>query len=81
MTPAPDGGSAAQPGAVPKPGASAAMETGRAPIPSDGLGAPLVSAPPATRTPATVNMPAVDSRRSDSYYEVKGVIFGALIEA
>ncbi len=57
------------------------METGRAPIPSDGLGAPLVSAPPATRAPATVNMPAVDSRRSETYYEVKGIIFGALIEA
>ncbi|MGH6991443.1 MAG: CpaF family protein, partial [Stellaceae bacterium] len=26
-------------------------------------------------------MPAVDSRRSEAYYEVKGVIFGALIEA
>ena len=57
------------------------MEPGRAPIPSDGLGAPLVSAPPPTRAPAAVNMPAIDSRRSDTYYEVKGVIFGALIEA
>jgi len=71
----------AQPGAVPKPAASGAMETGRAPIPSDGLGAPLVSAPPATRAPTSVIMPAVDSRRSETYYEVKGVIFGALIEA
>ena len=26
-------------------------------------------------------MPAVDSRRSETYYEVKGIIFGALIEA
>jgi pilus assembly protein CpaF len=71
----------AQPGAVPKPAASGAMETGRAPMPSDGLGAPLVSAPPATRAPTPVNMPAVDSRRSETYYEVKGIIFGALIEA
>jgi pilus assembly protein CpaF len=57
-------------------------EAGRAPFPSEGLGAPLVSAPAPTRTPAApVNMPAVDSRRSEAYYETKGVIFGALIEA
>jgi pilus assembly protein CpaF len=79
--PAADVAAPAQPGAVPKPGASGAMETGRAPMPSDGLGAPLVSAPPATRAPTPVNMPAVDSRRSETYYEVKGIIFGALIEA
>ena len=71
----------AQPGAVPKPAAPGAMETGRAPIPADGLGAPLVSAPSATRAPTSVIMPAVDSRRSETYYEVKGIIFGALIEA
>ena len=57
-------------------------EPGRAPFPSEGLGAPLVSAPPPTRMPAApVNMPAIDSRRSEAYYETKGVIFGALIEA
>ena len=78
---APAGAPAAPSSAVPKPAAGAAMETGRAPIPADGLGAPLVSAPTATRAPAAVNMPAVDLRRSDTYYEVKGVIFGALIEA
>ncbi len=59
------------------------METGRTPFPSDGLGAPLVSAPaparpssPAHPTPATV-----DTRRSEAYYETKSTIFGALIEA
>jgi pilus assembly protein CpaF len=57
-------------------------EAGRAPFPSEGLGAPLVPAPTPTRTPAApVNMPAIDSRRSEAYYETKGVIFGALIEA
>ena len=56
-------------------------EAGRAPFPSEGLGAPLVSAPSPTRQPAAVNMPAIDSRRSEAYYETKGVIFGALIEA
>jgi pilus assembly protein CpaF len=79
--PAADAPAPVQPGAVPKPAAGGAIETGRAPIPSDGLGAPLVSAPTPTRTPAAVNMPAVDSRRSETYYEVKGIIFGALIEA
>ena len=59
------------------------IDSGRAPFPSQGLGAPLVSAPPATRTPASVQMVpnAVDSRRSEAYYETKSVIFGALIEA
>jgi len=59
------------------------METGRTPFPSDGLGAPLVSAPAATRPPAPANnVPSsVDTRRSESYYETKGTICGALIEA
>jgi pilus assembly protein CpaF len=73
----------AQPGAVPKPASGASMETGRAPIPSDGLGAPLVSAPATPRAPSAINTipSSVDSRRSETYYEVKGIIFGALIEA
>jgi pilus assembly protein CpaF len=79
--PAADAATPAQPGAVPKPAAGGGMETGRAPIPGDGLGAPLISAPSPTRAPTAVIMPAVDSRRSETYYEVKGVIFGALIEA
>ena len=60
------------------------METGRTPFPSDGLGAPLVSAPAANsrdRAPATDVPSSVDTRRSESYYETKGTIFGALIEA
>jgi pilus assembly protein CpaF len=58
-------------------------ETGRTPFPSAGLGAPLVSAPEPTRTPVAV-VPvasAVDTRRSEAYYETKSTIFGALIEA
>ncbi len=57
-------------------------DAGRTPFPSAGLGAPLVSAPAAP--PKTVSPPpsvATDTRRSESYYETKGVIFGALIEA
>ena len=69
-----------------KPADGAPMETGRTPFPSDGLGAPLVSAPaaaPAPRAPAAANnVPStVDTRRSESYYVTKGIIFGALIEA
>ena len=72
--------------AAPPPAAS--PNAGRTPFPSAGLGAPIVSAP--TTKPNVGGMPAappppppsaVDSRRSESYYEVKGTIFGALIEA
>jgi pilus assembly protein CpaF len=59
-------------------------DNAQAPFPSEGLAAPLVTAPPAARrTPAAAPAvpTAVDSRRSDAYYEVKSVIFGALIEA
>jgi pilus assembly protein CpaF len=60
-------------------------DAGRVPIPSSGLGAPIIAAPsPAARGGAGGQTPApsaVDSRRSENYYEVKGTIFGALIEA
>jgi len=71
-----------QPEAAP-PAEPAAAETARAPFPSEGLGAPLVPAPPAARNAPTVAAvpSAVDSRRSQAYYDVKSVIFGALIEA
>jgi pilus assembly protein CpaF len=65
------------------PAPQAPVNTGRTPFPSDGLGAPLVSAPSPTRAPSTVNMVpnAIDTRRSEAYYETKSTIFGALIEA
>ncbi len=71
-------GAPAAPGAPPP-----AAEQGRTPFPSAGLGAPLISPavpgrPPAREQPKPTN---ADSRRSESYYEVKGTIFGALIEA
>jgi pilus assembly protein CpaF len=56
-------------------------QDGLTPFPSDGLGASLVPAPAPSRKPANVAMPPIDTRRSDSYYETKGTIFGALIEA
>jgi pilus assembly protein CpaF len=56
-------------------------EAGRAPMPSAGLGAPLVAAPTPGRTPSQAPALATDTRRSESYYETKGAVFGALIEA
>ena len=64
------------------PGASGTSSAGHAPLPSAGLGAPLVSTPAA---PARIAAPspaaATETRRSESYYETKGAVFGALIEA
>ena len=63
----------------------AVAEGGRTPFPSAGLGAPILATPsaqPAGGQKSAQQIPsAVDSRRSESYYEVKGTIFGALIEA
>src|SRR6266851_2882505 len=77
----------AAPGSVPTPAGDG--DGGRAPIPSVGLGAPLVPAPtPGRRSssmPNELSPPlapsATDARHSEAYYEVKGTIFGALIEA
>jgi pilus assembly protein CpaF len=60
---------------------------GRTAFPSAGLAAPLVPAPvpQAGKVAGANHQPAPpsanDSRKSDTYYEVKGAIFGALIEA
>jgi pilus assembly protein CpaF len=59
----------------------AVMETGRTPFPSDGLGAPLVGTPANRGAPPPSTPSSVDNRRSETYYETKGTIFGALIEA
>ena len=69
------------PAEVPKAAPPAPVETGRTPFPSDGLGAPIVSPPIAPRSPANPPPTAVDTRRSEAYYETKTTIFGALIEA
>jgi pilus assembly protein CpaF len=78
----------ARPAAAPAPGPSAPppTEQGRTPFPSAGLGAPLITAPDTpSRNPTSVTreqmMTNADTRRSESYYEVKSKIFGALIEA
>jgi len=61
-----------------------AANVGRTPFPSVGLGAPLIATPEAPRRPRGGEQPAViiaDTSHSDSYYETKSAIFGALIEA
>jgi pilus assembly protein CpaF len=42
---------------------------------------PVVSSPPIAPARSAPPAPAVDTRRSDTYYQVKATIFGALIEA
>ena len=79
-------GPLAAPAAPPQESAeSGSVDVGRAPLPSAGLGASIVS-PPITPAARPVSAPpalptASDSRRSEAYYEVKGAIFSALIEA
>jgi pilus assembly protein CpaF len=77
---------AAPPGPAPQP-APKRSDPGLTPFPSAGLGAPIIGAPTGkvnaggTPKPPPQVPTAVDSRRSESYYETKGTIFGALIEA
>ncbi len=69
------------------PPAAGSSEGGRTPFPSAGLGAPILGAPQAAKANAgpessPQQIPStIDPRRSDTYYETKGTIFGALIEA
>jgi pilus assembly protein CpaF len=70
----------------PTPGSPQAANAGRTAMPSAGLGAPLVSAPATPRrtgsdTPPPTPAVITDARHSESYYETKSTIFGALIEA
>jgi pilus assembly protein CpaF len=73
------------PQAAPAPGSAQAATSGRAPFPSAGLGAAIVSPPPPQRRSADSEPPplaaAIEARHSESYYETKGTIFSALIEA
>ena len=77
-TPAPAPPPVAAPQNVPK----GSSDSGRTAFPSAGLGAPLVSAPASPPRASGPAQPiAIDTRRSESYYETKGTVFGALIEA
>ena len=78
---APPPQAAPKPAPVAPPSGPKSPDAGRAPIPSAGLGAPLVPTSSAPR-PGNAAVPtAVDAKRSESYYETKGTVFGALIEA
>ena len=78
--PAPAAPPAASKPAAAAPAAQAADRL--APLSSAGLGAPLVPAPTTpARLAAQPPAMATDTRRSESYYETKGTVFGALIEA
>jgi pilus assembly protein CpaF len=76
---------AAPAAAAPKPAAGAPSSQAPdrlAPLSSAGLGAPLMTPPTApARLAAQPPAMATDTRRSESYYETKGTVFGALIEA
>ena len=61
------------PAAAPEPPAGAVAP--RAPAP------PAVASPPLAPAKAPAPPPPAEARRSDSYYQVKATIFGALIEA
>jgi pilus assembly protein CpaF len=74
----------AAPAAAPRPAAAPPPQsTDRlAPLSSAGLGAPIVTAPAnLARLAAQPPAMATDTRHSESYYETKGTVFGALIEA
>jgi len=55
--------------------------SGAAPAVSRNLSPPTVSSPPLSPARPGAPAPAIEARRSDTYYEVKATIFGALIEA
>src|SRR5258705_1034189 len=55
--------------------------SGTAPAVPRNLSPATVPSPPLARARPGTPAPAVESRRSDTYYEVKATIFGALIEA
>ena len=83
-TPSGGGVALAAPPTAPKPAvpqAAASSNEGRAPLPAAGLGAPLLQPPSAPQRSVQAPVVATDTRRSETYYQTKGTIFSALIEA
>jgi pilus assembly protein CpaF len=79
-------GAPTAPAAPPAPAPTVAPAAPEAPSPSLGAPIPSPSVAPVQRNvmpsgPLPPPPPPAESRRSDTYYEVKGTIFGALIEA
>ncbi|HXO68965.1 MAG TPA: ATPase, T2SS/T4P/T4SS family, partial [Bradyrhizobium sp.] len=63
---------AAKPAAAPEPASGATTSRDSS---------PAVSSPPLAPARPTPAVPSIEARRSDTYYQVKATIFGALIEA
>src|SRR5437879_7615867 len=55
--------------------------SGTAPAVSRNLSPPAVASPPLAPARPGAPAPAIEARRSDTYYEVTATIFGALIDA
>jgi len=66
---------------APKPAFQAPEPVSGAAAVSREVAAPTVASPPIAPSKPPPPAPAVESRRSDNYYQVKATIFGALIEA
>ena len=67
---------------APKPAAGVPeAPSSTAPAVSRSVAPPTVSSPPLSPAKSAPPPPAAEARRSDSYYQVKATIFGALIEA
>lgn len=66
---------AAKPAAALEPASGAAASRGNSDSP------PTVSSPPLAPARPAPPAPSIEARRSDTYYQVKATIFGALIEA
>ncbi|MEA2829301.1 MAG: pilus assembly protein CpaF, partial [Bradyrhizobium sp.] len=64
-----------------KPAVVLEQPSSAAPVVSRNAAPPAVSSPPLSPARAAPPPPVVDARRSDTYYQVKATIFGALIEA
>ena len=64
-----------------KPAGAQESSSGAAAAVARDATSPVVSSPPLAPAKAPPQPPTVDARRSDSYYQVKATIFGALIEA
>src|ERR1700742_3556384 len=64
-----------------KPAAGMQESSGVAPAVERAPAPPVVSSPPIAPARPAPQAPAMDARRSDTYYQVKATIFGALIEA
>ncbi|HEX2652440.1 MAG TPA: CpaF family protein [Xanthobacteraceae bacterium] len=75
------------PVALPDASKPPAIDIGRAPLPSSGLGGPIEPPPIPSQKPSDIPIhnsapaPKAEARRSEQYYETKGTIFRALIEA